>query len=119
MPTRKWGREKLVNTSTAGVQIASKVAALAGGGYVVVWEDLDGTTDVRRFETWERNVAALLGVGAAVDSALAWGLADIAARIEKLADDLREQLAEIPGVTVRDLGRATSRACVPSARKPR
>jgi cysteine desulfurase/selenocysteine lyase len=61
--------------------------------------------DARRFENWERNVAAQLGLGAAVDYALGWGLADIARRIETLADGLRRRLADIPGVTVRDRGR--------------
>jgi selenocysteine lyase/cysteine desulfurase len=61
--------------------------------------------DARRFENWERNVAAQLGLGAAVDYALGWGLADTEARIRSLADDLRRRLADIPGVTIRDLGR--------------
>jgi cysteine desulfurase/selenocysteine lyase len=61
--------------------------------------------DARRFENWERNVAALLGLGAAVDYALGWGLADIAERVEALAAALRRRLAEIPGAVIRDRGR--------------
>ncbi len=61
--------------------------------------------DARRFENWERPVAAQLSLGAAVDYALGWGLGDIAARIEPLAADLRRRLAEIRGVSVRDRGR--------------
>jgi cysteine desulfurase / selenocysteine lyase len=61
--------------------------------------------DARRFENWERNVAAPLGLGAAVDYALGCGLADIAARIDTLAADLRQRLTDIPGITIRDRGR--------------
>jgi cysteine desulfurase/selenocysteine lyase len=61
--------------------------------------------DARRFENWERNVAGQLGLGAAVDYALGWGLAEIAGRIEPLAAGLRRRLADIPGVRVRDRGR--------------
>ena len=47
MPTRKWGTEKLVNTTTLRHQVASKVAALTGGRFVVVWEDRSGAS-IRR-----------------------------------------------------------------------
>jgi cysteine desulfurase / selenocysteine lyase len=72
------------------------------------WIDLDRyeiRPDARRFENWERNVAAQLGLGAAVDYALGWGLADIEARVENLATELRRSLAAIPGVVVYDRGR--------------
>jgi len=61
--------------------------------------------DARRFENWENNYAARLGLGRAIDYALEIGLDSIYAEIMRLADRLREGLAEIPGVTVYDIGR--------------
>jgi cysteine desulfurase / selenocysteine lyase len=61
--------------------------------------------DARRFENWERNVAAQLGLGAAIDYALGWGIADIETRVKTLAAELRRQLGKIPGVIIRDRGR--------------
>lgn len=60
--------------------------------------------DARRFENWETNYAAKLGLGVAVDYALAWGIDAIWARIQPLAAYMRTQLAMIPGVTVQDIG---------------
>jgi selenocysteine lyase/cysteine desulfurase len=60
--------------------------------------------DARRFETWENNYAARLGLGVAVDYALEIGLEAIAARCRILSDRLRDGLREIPGVAVHDLG---------------
>lgn len=62
--------------------------------------------DARRFETWENNYAARLGLGAAVDYALAIGLGPIERRCRLLAERLRSGLASVRGVTIRDLGRA-------------
>ena len=58
-----------------------------------------------RFESWERSVAGVLGLGAAVDYALDLGLEAIGARIGPLAERLRGGLDAVPGVTVRDRGR--------------
>lgn len=62
--------------------------------------------DARRFETWENNYAARLGLGAAVDYALAIGLGPIEQRCRLLAGRLRNGLGAISGITIRDLGRA-------------
>jgi selenocysteine lyase/cysteine desulfurase len=61
--------------------------------------------DARRFENWENNIAALLGLGVAVDYALALGIDAIEERVTALAADLRARLADIAGVTVTDIGR--------------
>ena len=62
-------------------------------------------SDARRFENWENNYAARLGLGVAVDYALDVGLTDIWARVQILAGSLRDGLSSIPGVEVRDIGR--------------
>lgn len=62
-------------------------------------------SDARRFENWEFNVAGLLGLGAAVDYARSWGMPAIALRIAALAEELRARLSQIPGLTLRDIGR--------------
>jgi len=61
--------------------------------------------DARRFECWEANLAARLGLGAAVDYALSWGLASIEKRVTALAQRIRTNLAAVPGVRVHDLGK--------------
>ena len=60
--------------------------------------------DAGRFEMWERDAAAQIGLGVAVDHALEWGIEAIAERNAALAAGLRARLAELPGVTVRDRG---------------
>ncbi len=66
-------------------------------------------SDAQRFELWERNVAAVLGLGTAAryyldEVGTSWGFE----RITRLAATLREELSTIPGVTVTDLGRQQS-----------
>jgi len=60
--------------------------------------------DARRFENWENNYAARLGLGLAIDYALDIGMNDIEARCRSLSRQLRAGLSATPGVTVRDLG---------------
>jgi cysteine desulfurase/selenocysteine lyase len=72
---------------------------LPGGGYEI-------RPGARRFENWEGNVAGKIGLGVAVDYALALGLKQIRERVFGLAATLRERLEEeVPAATVRDLGR--------------
>jgi cysteine desulfurase/selenocysteine lyase len=61
-------------------------------------------SDARRFETWEANYAARLGLGIAVDYALSIGIERIERRCRLLADELRAALGAIPGVSLHDLG---------------
>ncbi|MBY0462182.1 MAG: aminotransferase class V-fold PLP-dependent enzyme [Alphaproteobacteria bacterium] len=61
--------------------------------------------DARRFENWECNIAAKLGLGRAVEYAMEWKLDHIYARIQHLAADLRKKLKNIKNVTVMDLGK--------------
>ncbi|AYF78652.1 aminotransferase class V-fold PLP-dependent enzyme [Nocardia yunnanensis] len=60
--------------------------------------------DATRFEFWESNVAARLGLGAAVRYLLELGPAQVYAAIAERSEYLRKALQEIPGVTVRDRG---------------
>jgi selenocysteine lyase/cysteine desulfurase len=60
--------------------------------------------DARRFETWEGNHAARLGLGAAADYALALGIDSIWTRIREVAADLRARLADVPGVSLAEQG---------------
>ncbi|TNC67208.1 aminotransferase class V-fold PLP-dependent enzyme [Rubellimicrobium roseum] len=60
--------------------------------------------DARRFETWENNYAARLGLGRAIEYALNLGLGKIEERCRTLSAQLRDGLRTIPGVTVQDLG---------------
>jgi len=61
-------------------------------------------SDARRFESAEGPAALRLGLGVAIRQALDLGIGNIRAAIAANADALRARLAEVPGVTLRDLG---------------
>lgn len=67
-------------------------------------DDYEMATSGRRFEKWESSIASRLGLGAAVDYALAWGLDVTWERIQSLAGELREKLSRIHDITVTDIG---------------
>jgi len=60
--------------------------------------------DAKRFENWETNYAGKIGLGAAVDYAIGWGIEAVQARVYSLAEELRSRLDSVRRVTVRDLG---------------
>lgn len=66
----------------------------------------DGRVEVepgaRRYETWEAAHALRLGLGAALDEALALGVPAIHAYVSALASDLRRILARLPGIRLTD-----------------
>lgn len=57
-----------------------------------------------RFETWEQNIAAKIGLGVALDYAHNLGMSAIWERIRFLSQLLRSRLATIPSIELRDLG---------------
>jgi selenocysteine lyase/cysteine desulfurase len=70
------------------------------------WSAHDGFTirpDARRFEMWEANYAAKLGLGAALEYAAGWTLEAIWQRVRTLADRLRSGLTDV-GATITDTG---------------
>ena len=58
----------------------------------------------KRFETWEQNIAAKIGLGTAIDYALELSMPVIWERIQYLATRLRDELTNIPSIELRDLG---------------
>lgn len=57
-----------------------------------------------RFETWEQNIAAKIGLATAIDYANEIGLPAIWERVQYLATLLRTRLSEISSVELHDLG---------------
>ncbi|GHE35229.1 aminotransferase class V-fold PLP-dependent enzyme [Streptomyces capitiformicae] len=72
-----------------------------------VWDGERGFTwrpGARRFETWEKSYADVLGLDTAVRQALDLGLDRIGERAVALGAYLRDRLDDLPGVTTHDLG---------------
>ena len=67
--------------------------------------DYEIRSDARRFENWEMNYAGIIGLKKAVEYASDIGIRQIWKRITKLAENLRWELAELPGVTLHDIGK--------------
>jgi selenocysteine lyase/cysteine desulfurase len=76
--------------------------------FSAIWVDVgryELRKDARRFENWESNYAAKLGLGSAIDYALNIGLDNIEIEVSRLADIFRARIGEIPGVSVHDIGK--------------
>ncbi|UII28427.1 aminotransferase class V-fold PLP-dependent enzyme [Fulvivirga maritima] len=75
------------------------------------WETKTSYTsrpDARIFETFECSLAAKRGMSVALQQANAIGKAQIWNRVTTLADYLRDQLSQINGISVQDLGKVKS-----------
>lgn len=105
---RKWlraprGTGFLYVSTALGDRIAPRTPDMRGATWTA-----PGTyhlqAGARRFELWERNVAAQIGLGVAVDDTLRVGVPVIAERVGALAATLRTALRDVPGVTMRDRG---------------
>ena len=77
-------------------------------GRAATWTAADSfelRADARRFENWEFNWATRIGLGVAARYAGALGLDAIWRRVQALAERLRTQLSQLPGVELHDQGR--------------
>lgn len=61
--------------------------------------------DARRFENWETNYAAKIGLGEAARYASQWGIEAIWERTQGLGASLRKKLSLIPGIQIQDKGK--------------
>jgi len=73
------------------------------GTELVAGDRFEWRDGARRFEYWEHSVAGWLGLGAAVDHALGWGIDRIEMTVTERAEQLRAMLVDA-GFTVYDEG---------------
>ncbi len=88
-------------------EIADRLRPAAVDGHSAEWvseRELRLHDDGRRFELWEYDVAARLGLGAAVDYLLELGPDQVEQAVRARAGRLRGGLSTIDGVTIRDPG---------------
>ncbi|GAB5497968.1 MAG: aminotransferase class V-fold PLP-dependent enzyme [Pseudohongiellaceae bacterium] len=70
-----------------------------------VWlsrDEFEWRGDARRFETFERSVAGMIGLGVAIEYANTLNMAAIETRVRKLAMELVSKVADVPGVRVHE-----------------
>ncbi len=71
------------------------------------WVDTDAYEihpGAKRFENWESNKALRLGLSESISYAMEIGMDRIWLQVQQLATYAREQLAEVPGLRVMDIG---------------
>jgi len=76
-------------------------------GHTAQWDganDYKVRNDARRFEVYEKNRALVLGLGKAIEYALAIGVDRIWQRVKYLGNLMRRELRGIDGVVVHDIG---------------
>jgi cysteine desulfurase / selenocysteine lyase len=105
VPSRKWLRgprgEAIMTLSDRALARLGDPPVLSQAGSR--WTSMDGYTtraDARRFETYEFSVAGRLGLGAAIDHALAHGIENIRDVIRARLSRIHAGLTSIPGVTL-------------------
>jgi selenocysteine lyase/cysteine desulfurase len=87
--------------------IANQLEPLTLNGFGAEWTsstEYEIHASAKRFESFESNKAAVVGLGVAIDYAMQWGIDATWRRVRTLAYDLRTRLAALPGVLVHDRG---------------
>lgn len=89
-------------------EIADRLRPALVDGHSAQWvseRELRLHDDGRRFELWEYDIAARLGLGAAIDYLLELGPEQVEQAVRARAERLRSGLSTLDAVTVRDPGR--------------